>query len=66
MYCPDNYDFFCEHEARQEEMLSRMPVCDACGDEIQDEHLFEVNGEKFCLECAKVNFMKYTEDYMRG
>ena len=66
MYCPDNYDAFCEHETQQENMLSRMPQCCECGEHIQEEHLFDVNGDLFCFDCMKANFERETEEYMRG
>ena len=66
MPCPDNYDAFCEHEARQESMLDELPICCDCKEPIQEDHLFDINGELFCFDCMKSNYRKYTEDYMRG
>ena len=66
MYCPDNYDLFCEHEARQEVALDKCPKCCDCGEPIQEEYLFNVNGDLFCFDCMKSNFRRDTEDYMRG
>jgi formylmethanofuran dehydrogenase subunit E len=66
MYCPDNYDAFCEHEASQESLLEKLPKCADCGEPIQEEHLFDINGDLFCYECAKSNFKRDTENYMRG
>lgn len=65
MYCPDNLDMFNAYSARQEEMLSKMPQCSDCGDFIQAEHLFNVNGDLFCFDCMKANFERETEDYTR-
>ena len=53
MYVPDNLDMFNSYSARQEEMLSRCPKCSSCGDPIQEEHLFEVDGELYCFDCRK-------------
>ena len=53
MYCPDNLDMFNAYSARQEEMLSRCPKCSECGDPIQEEHSFEVDGNPYCYECRK-------------
>ena len=66
MYVPDNYDAFLSHEAEQESYLSKLPVCCECDEPIQDDHLFEINGELICFDCMKANYMKYTEDYIEG
>lgn len=65
MYCPDNLDAFYEHESDQQRMLDRCPICSDCGDPIQEAHLFNVNGDLFCFDCAKANFQRDTEDYVR-
>lgn len=64
-YLPDVLDMFHEHDARKEEMLEKMPRCCDCGEHIQEEHLFNVNGDLFCFDCAKANFQRDTKDYTR-
>ena len=51
----DNYDLWCEHDARQAEALARMPVCECCGDYVQTEKAFYYNDQWFCTdeECEK-------------
>lgn len=34
--------------------------CDKCGDEVDEEEYFEVNGEQLCEECLKVMFLRRT------
>ena len=49
--------------ADQEKELSRLPKCIDCGEPIQDDYLFDINGDLFCEECMKANFKRWTEDY---
>lgn len=62
----DNYDLWLSHERQQERQLERLPVCEnpKCKKRIQDEHLFEVDGEILCEECMITRYRKNTEDYI--
>ena len=64
MYCPDNYDAFCEHEARQEKALAKLPECSECGHPIQDDTCFNINDELICNECMNENHRVFTDDYI--
>lgn len=64
MPIPDNYDAWEAHEAEQQAWLDRCPVCVKCKEAIQDEELFDVNGDLYCMDCAKKEFQRSTEDYM--
>ena len=66
MHVPDNYDAFVKHEADQEEKMARLPVCDYCGNAIQDDWYYEIDGEKFCPDCMDEHFRKSTDDFIRG
>ena len=59
----DNYAMWRAHEREQERKLSKCPVCCYCGHPIQDETLFEINGELYHIGCAENEFKKWTEDY---
>lgn len=48
----------------QDEALEKLPKCSHCDEPIQDDHLFEINGELFCEECMWENFKKNIEDYI--
>lgn len=63
MNVPDNYDQWGYHEARQTAWLQRRPVCVYCGRHIQDEILWDINGELYHADCAEKEFCKYTEIY---
>ena len=62
VYIPDNYDAFCQHDARQQDELERLPVCCECDERIQDEYCFEFEGEYICKKCLKENHRKSVED----
>lgn len=59
----DAYEMWRVREAELERKLARCPVCCHCGRHIQDENLFDINGELYHEECAFDEFRKYTEDY---
>lgn len=42
---------FWEHMSNQEEWYESRPVCDQCGEHIQDEYYYLINGEIFCEDC---------------
>ena len=60
---PDNYDQWEAHERKQEAQLRKRPICSHCSNHIQDERLWDINGELYCPDCAKDEFCKWTEDY---
>lgn len=44
MGCPDNYSQWENHERKAEAWLAKRPVCYECGEHIQDEDCWEING----------------------
>lgn len=66
MRVPDNYDAYRQHEAEQEAWLAKRPICCCCKEPIQDDALYDVNGELYCEECMTETFRKWTEDYEKG
>ncbi len=65
MRVPDNYDAYRQHEAEREKWLKSRPICVYCEEPIQDDFLYEVNGELYCEECMQKWFRQSTEDYER-
>lgn len=63
MFSDDPARDFAYHDAEQCRRLEQLPVCEYCGEPIQDEYLYEINDEFICEECLKNNFRKNTEDY---
>lgn len=39
------------HDMELEEQLEKMPVCCACGEHIQTEYLYDVDGDLYCEDC---------------
>ena len=48
-------------EAEEHRWLAIRPRCSECGDPIQDEKLYNINGDLYCEECIE-NFKEDTED----
>lgn len=63
MHVPDNYDAFVNHDAEQEKMLARLPVCDYCGNAIQDDWYYEIDSQRFCPDCMDKYFKKSTDNF---
>ena len=59
----DAYDMWRYREMEQERKLARLPKCCCCGEAIQDEELWDIEGKLYHEECAIEEFRKRTEDY---
>ena len=55
---------FSRREAEEERWLESCPVCCRCHQSIQDERLFDIEGNLYHEECAEDEFKKWTEDYI--
>ena len=53
MWTDDPIRDFERYEAEQEEKLEKLPVCDDCGEPIQDEYYYDINGFIICPDCLK-------------
>ena len=60
----DNYDLFVRHDAEQEAWLAKLPRCGCCGEPIQDDYLYEINGEALCEHCLNEYYRKDVENYV--
>ena len=60
-YVPDVLDQWAEFNRQLEEALEKLPECCECGEAIQDEYCFEINGEYVCERCLMDNHRQYTE-----
>ena len=63
MSISDAYDQWRSHNAKQEAWLERQPTCCHCNKKIQDEDLFDINGDLYHEDCARECFGRKTEDY---
>lgn len=52
---------FARYDAEQEAELKRLPTCCECKEHIQDEHLYDIEGNLYCKECMEEQFEKWTE-----
>lgn len=64
-YTDDPHRDFDRHEANLQKELNKQPVCVDCDEPIQDDHLFDVDGDLFCEECMIANFKRNTENYIK-
>ena len=54
----DNYSMWERNEREMERKLASRPVCEDCGNPIQDEFYFEVEGDILCEECMHDRYRK--------
>ena len=47
----DNYELWKQREAELEKELEKLPKCSECGEHIQDEYCYEINGKYICESC---------------
>lgn len=59
---PDNYDLWARHDAEQEAELQKLPKCDKCGQPMQDEYCYDIEGEHICENCLKKHYRVSVED----
>ena len=64
MFTGDPYADFVQHDIEQQRWLEKLPVCVFCGEHIQDDFVFYINGEIICEECANDNFRQPTENFI--
>lgn len=55
---------FERHDRAQAQRIARRPRCSYCDEHIQDDELFDIEGELICHKCLNQHFKKNTEDYI--
>lgn len=60
----DNYSLYKQREREQERWLAQRPVCSYCGHPIQEEELYDIEGEIYHKKCLDEQYLKQTEDYI--
>lgn len=63
-YTDDPVADYNKHDKQHEIWLRTLPICAECGEPIQDEECYEINGEFICPECLKDNHRRWTEDVL--
>lgn len=53
---------FERHDSEQQSLLDKLPECSYCGEKIQDEFCYEINGELICDDCMDEHHRKGVED----
>lgn len=59
----DNYSLWQRKEAEAERWLLKRPVCADCGEHIQDEDAYYINGDFICSDCMSA-YLVNVEDYI--
>lgn len=54
-----DWDSYCAAQADEQGPL---PVCEECGDEIEDEYVFVINDAIICEDCLNKNYRKRAAD----
>lgn len=62
MFSDDPLLDFDRYDRQQTEELKKRPVCSYCGDPIQDDFCYEINGEYYCKDCLDMHFRKAVDD----
>lgn len=52
MIIGDPLDGFAVHEKKMEILRSTFPVCECCGEPIQETYLYDIDGEFLCEYCV--------------
>jgi formylmethanofuran dehydrogenase subunit E len=60
-YSNDLLSDFARYDAEQEREAKRLPVCCECGEHIQDEYLYDIDGDLYCGDCMEEKFRKEVE-----
>lgn len=62
----DNYKAWEYAERERERQLLQLPVCEECGERIQDEDYYDVDGEILCEKCMRRKYRRKTEDLLNA
>lgn len=58
----DNYDLWEANDRKQAHRIAHLPVCDFCGEAIQQEKALKIMGLWICDECINNNMEWIEED----
>lgn len=61
-YTDDPVADFHAYDDEQQKWLDSLPVCAECGQPIQDDYCYEIDGEIICEECLNDNYRHFTND----
>lgn len=49
----DNFDFYEQEEKRLAALLMKCPICEWCGEPIQEDYAFRIHGDLVCQHCIE-------------
>lgn len=52
------------YDMERQKELDKLPKCDICGEPIQDEFLYDLDGTLVCEECLNNEYRKPVDDYI--
>ena len=52
------------YDMERQKELDKLPKCDICGEPIQDDFLYDLDGTLVCDECLKTEYRKPVDDYI--
>ena len=62
MFSDDPLLDFDRYDRQQAEELAKLPICDCCGEPIQDEYCYEINGDLICEDRLDMYFRTAVDD----
>ena len=63
IFTDDPISDFERHDAEQQAQLDKLPLCEYCGEHIQSDYYFEIEGVIICEDCLNDNFRKDIEEW---
>lgn len=57
-YCCDPLDDFNRRDAEEAEWIDSLPHCEECGEPIQDDYYYNLDGEILCEDCLNKRYKK--------
>lgn len=55
---------YARYDYERQKEIDSLPVCEICGEPIQDDYLFDLEGALVCEECLKSEYRKPVENYI--
>jgi formylmethanofuran dehydrogenase subunit E len=63
-YSNDPIADYSRYDAERQKEEESLPKCDICGEPIQDDYLYDLDGNLVCEECLIDNFKKPVDNYI--
>ena len=63
-FTADPYTDFLRHDAAEDRYLRMLPICIGCGQRIDEEYFWNINGATYHEGCAAEVYRESLDDYM--